>query len=244
MRFVFLMDMEVAGGQFMLERLLERRLIPEIVIEEESSNAEEHKNIWIDRLQGKTLAPPVSVQVKKHGLKYERISDINSQPCEELIKGLKPDLVVLGGTRRIIKENIFSIPRWGTLLSHPGLLPYVRGAASAAWSIYSDIQVGCSCIIIDAGIDTGPILRSKIVPVYESDTYDEIIERNLIYSGELMAEVVSTIKEKDGPIKGETQDLNIGKTYKTMPPMLVKEVKEKLAKGTYRWLKKGTSLSE
>jgi methionyl-tRNA formyltransferase len=112
----------------------------------------------------------------------------------------------------------------------------VRGAASPAWSIYKDIQVGASCIIIDKGIDTGPIIKTEIVPVYHGDTYDQIVERNIFFCGELMAEVLAMFKEKEGPISGEPQDLSVGKTYKVMPPELVAEVKAKLANGTYRWL--------
>jgi methionyl-tRNA formyltransferase len=142
---------------------------------------------------------------------------------------------VLGGTRRIIKKSIFSIPAWGALCSHPGLLPYMRGASSVAWSIQYDIQIGCSCIIIDEGIDTGRVIKTKTVPVYRKDTYEQIVERNILYCTELMAEVVEMFVKSDAPINGVPQDLSIGKTYPTMPPELLEKVRIKLANGNYGW---------
>lgn len=238
MKFIYSLDKEVAYGQFMLKILLEHELVPEMVIEEVSPRATRHRNIFLERLKGKKKPPSISSQVKKYGLDYTSVPSLSSLECEKILKKQTPDLVVSGGTISIMKKNVFSIPPWGTLVSHPGLLPSVRGAASPAWSIYKDIQVGCTCIIIDEGIDTGPIIKSKIVPVYFGDTYEDVIERNIIYCGELMAEVVSMFKQKNRPIAGEPQNLEIGETYKVMPPEIVEKVKAKLQNGTYRWVQR------
>ena len=236
MRFVFSLDMEVPYGRYMLDILLKRKLVPEMVIEEDSARASRHRDIFLKRLEGKRLPPKVALQVEKHRLPYARVPTLNGSECEEILKRESPDLMVSGGTITLMKKNIFEIPKWGTLVSHPGLLPHVRGASSPAWSIYNNIQVGCSCIIIDEGTDTGPVIKSRIVPVYYADTYEDVVERNTIYCGELMADVVSMFKEKGGPILGETQDLMIGKTFKIMPPGLIEEVKAMLASGSYRWM--------
>jgi methionyl-tRNA formyltransferase len=236
MHFAFLLDMEVPYGQVMLSILLNHGLMPGIVIEEASPNAEHHRNLFLGRLGKVKLAPSIAAQVQKHGLKYARVNNLCGAECEGLVRQETADILALGGTRRFIKSNIYSIPRWGTLCSHPGLLPLVRGAASPAWSILYDLQVGCSCFIVDQGLDTGPVIKSKIVPVYFGDTYSDVVQRNITYCGELMAEVLHMFQEKEGPIHGEPQDLSIGKTYKTMPQNLVGKVVNKLAGGTYKWL--------
>lgn len=236
MPFAFLLDMEVPYGQVMLSILLRHGLIPDIVIEEESPNAEHHRNLFLGRLGGVELAPSIASQVKETRLKYARVENLCGTECERLVRQETPDIVALGGTRRFIKSNIFSLPKWGTLCSHPGLLPLVRGAASPAWSILYDFQVGCSCFIVDEGLDTGPVIRSKIVPVYFGDTYSDVVRRNITYCGDLMAEVLHMFQEKNGPIHGEPQNLSIGKTYTTMPQDLVGKVVNKLANGTYKWL--------
>jgi methionyl-tRNA formyltransferase len=116
----------------------------------------------------------------------------------------------------------------------------VRGAASPAWSILYDIEVGCSCFIVDEGLDTGPVIKSKIVPVYFGDTYSDIVKRNITYCAELMAEVLQTFKERGNPIPGNPQDLTVGRTYRTMPHDLVQKVVNKLKDGTYTWLQPRT----
>jgi hypothetical protein len=55
LRFVYTLDKEVAYGQFMLKILLERDLVPEMVIEEVSSRATRHRNIFLERLKGKNM---------------------------------------------------------------------------------------------------------------------------------------------------------------------------------------------
>lgn len=236
MRFVFPLDMEVPYGQVMLSVLLDRGFVPELVIEEASPGAEHHRNLFLDRLGRTPLAPTIASQVEKHNLRYARVRNLCDAECERLIKQQNLDLIALGGTRRLIKKNIFSIPPWGTLCSHPGLLPYVRGAASPAWSILHDIHVGCSCFIVDEGLDTGPVIKSKIVPVYAADTYADIVKRNIVYCGELMAEVLQLFRDKGGQIAGEPQDLSLGKTYRTMPSDLVEVVRRKLKDKTYQRL--------
>lgn len=236
MRFVFPLDREVPYGQIMLKAILSRGFVPTMVIEEESPEAEQHRNLFLERLGGKRLSPSIASQIEAFGLRHALVSNLNGSESEWIMKGEAPDLIVLGGTRRLIRRNIFSIPRWGTLCGHPGLLPDVRGAASPAWSILHDAPVGTSVMIIDEGLDTGPIVKRKIVPVYEGDTYADVVERNLFSCADLMAEVLDMYKGANGPMPVEPQDPSIGATYPTMPPELVEKVKAKLADGSYKWL--------
>ena len=69
MRFVFPLDAEVPYGQVMLGILLDRGFVPEIVIEEESPEAEHHRTLFLERLGGAQLAPTIASQVEKHGLR-------------------------------------------------------------------------------------------------------------------------------------------------------------------------------
>ena len=236
MRFVFPLDREAPYGQIMLKAILSRGFAPTVVIEEESPEAEHHRNLFLERLAGKELAPSIASQIETMGLRHALVSNLNGPESERIMKGEAPDLIVLGGTRRFIRRNIFSIPRWGTLCGHPGLLPDVRGAASPAWSILHDVPVGASVMIIDEGLDTGPIVKRKIVPVYEGDTYADVVERNLFSCADLMVEVLEMYERANGEIPVEPQDPSIGATYPTMPPELVKKVKARLADGRYKWL--------
>ena len=134
----------------------------------------------------------------------------NQAACEALLREAAPELIVLGGTR-ILKPNIFRLAPAGTLNSHPGLLPEVRGSASVAWSIYHDVPIGCSCHFIEEGIDVGPIVGRRMIPVHPGQTYEQLVHATDVLSGTLMVEALRAFAA--GTLRGTVQPAE-GQTYK------------------------------
>lgn len=87
------------------------------------------------------------------------VDDINSKQCETLLKQLNPDVCLLI-LAPIVRKAIFSIPRLGMFVYHPGIAPEYRGVHTAFWAMANQEPeaVGWTLLKIDAGIDTGPIL--------------------------------------------------------------------------------------
>jgi methionyl-tRNA formyltransferase len=87
------------------------------------------------------------------------IHDINSAEAEGLLKRLNPDVCVLM-VNVILKKKIFSIPRLGMLVFHPGLTPEYRGPHSAFWATLNQQfwGIGWSLLRVNEGIDTGDVL--------------------------------------------------------------------------------------
>jgi len=85
---------------------------------------------------------------------------LNSKKLVDFLKEKKYDLGIQGGTG-IIKKEIFGKFRLGILNFHPGDLPKYRGCTAPEWQIYEAMPVICSCHLIDAGIDSGPIYKKK-----------------------------------------------------------------------------------
>jgi methionyl-tRNA formyltransferase len=231
MRFAFLVLKEHPYGQEMLRILLERGFIPALVVEEDSAIADEERRKFLERIAGEPLPPTIASLVAARGLAHEIVPNINGRRARQILAALCPDLLVLGGTG-IIRQAVLDIPRLGTLNSHPGLLPELRGSASVAWAIYKDLPVGSTCHFIDRGIDTGPILIRRQLPVYRGETFERIHRRVLTLSGELMAEGLGMIAS--GEARPMPQDLSVGETLRVIPPELVVEVKNKLARGRYQ----------
>ena len=104
------------------------------------------------------------------------IYDINSSESEVLLKQLAPDVCVLT-IHPIIKEKIFSIPRLGMLVFHPGLTPEYGGPHSAFWATLNNQfwGIGWSLLRINKGIDTGTVLAQgsaeNIDPLIQSHIY-------------------------------------------------------------------------
>jgi folate-dependent phosphoribosylglycinamide formyltransferase PurN len=103
------------------------------------------------------------------------VYDINSPEAEALLKRLNPDVCVLM-VNVILKKKIFSIPRLGMLVFHPGLTPEYRGPHSAFWATMNHQfwGIGWSLLRVDEGIDTGNVLAqgsAAVDPLTESHVY-------------------------------------------------------------------------
>ena len=87
-----------------------------------------------------------------------RVASPNSVDAEAFIRDAKPDLV-LALCKNILAERVFSIPRAGTFVLHPGICPEYRNAHGCFWALAArDLgNVGVTLLRIDRGIDTGPI---------------------------------------------------------------------------------------
>jgi hypothetical protein len=87
------------------------------------------------------------------------ILDINSAEAETLLKRLAPDVCLLT-IHPILEEKIFSIPRLGMLVFHPGITPEYRGPHSAFWATLNNEfwGIGWSLLKVEKGIDTGVVL--------------------------------------------------------------------------------------
>jgi Formyl transferase len=86
------------------------------------------------------------------------VSSPNSPEAEAFIREHQPDLV-LARCKTLLQEQIFSIPRLGTYVMHPGICPEYRNAHGCFWArANGDHQnVGMTLLRIDNGVDTGPV---------------------------------------------------------------------------------------
>lgn len=102
--------------------------------------------------------PPVKILAQKHNLKVFQPEKIKSE--FENIRDLHPDLIIVIAYGKIIPQKILDIPRYGCLNVHASLLPQYRGAACLNAPILNgDEKTGVTIMKMEAGLDTGPILR-------------------------------------------------------------------------------------
>lgn len=128
---------------------------------------------------------------------------LNSQAMVSCIASLQPEWLVLAETG-IVKDSVLNIPTQGTLNAHPALLPYLRGVGVVEHAIRRNLPVGVTIHRVDAGIDTGPILRRRLVPVSEVETLQSLRAKANRLCIKLLAETVWTAQEGIPP--GHVQD--------------------------------------
>ena len=91
------------------------------------------------------------------------------------IAGLGPRLLVVADYGQIVPRELLALPPHGALGVHPSLLPRHRGAAPIPAAILAgDRQSGVTLILLDEGLDTGPIVAQVAVPLQGSETAPEL----------------------------------------------------------------------
>jgi len=230
LRFAFLVLEEHPYGREMLRILLEKGFVPGVIIEEVSAIADEERAKFLARIGGQPVPPRIAELVAGLGIPRHAVDDHNGPSCLERLAACDPDLVVLGGTG-ILRPPVLSVPPRGTINAHPGLLPWLRGSSSVAWALYKDLPVGSTVHYVDAGIDTGPILLQRELPVRRGESYEQIVRRVLTLSGELMAEALMLVE--GGAARARAQDPAVGETLRVIPAELLATAKKRLATGRY-----------
>ena len=116
-------------------------------------------------------------------------------------RSLKPDLAILAFVTSIIPARYFEEAAVGAICYHPSLLPRHRGASAINWAvIMGDSRTGLSIFWPDGGIDTGPILLQKEIPIGSDDTTGSLYFDHLFAMGiEAILESVTLIKENKAP---------------------------------------------
>ena len=108
-------------------------------------------------------------------------------------KKLKPDLVVVVAYGLLLPEKFLLTPKFGCINGHASLLPRWRGAAPIQRAIEAgDNKTGSCIILMEKGMDTGPILSSKSININTSDTSKTIHDKLSNLTAEML---VRTIKE-------------------------------------------------
>ena len=130
---------------------------------------------------------------------------------------------------------MLDLPRFGNINLHGSLLPKYRGAAPIQWAIANGEQVtGVTTMVLEAGLDTGPMLLAKSVPIGEEEISEDLFIALSSIGADLMVRTLGGLE--DGSIEPVAQD----HTLATLAPILTREDGlisfERTAKQNYdRW---------
>jgi folate-dependent phosphoribosylglycinamide formyltransferase PurN len=94
------------------------------------------------------------------------------------LQGVRPELCLLGDCG-IVPPAVLTVPTIATLNAHPGILPDFRGLDTPLWAVLEERfgRVGCTLHVVDAGIDTGPILETRPYEWRGDETIDRLMGR-------------------------------------------------------------------
>ena len=113
------------------------------------------------------------------------------------------DLVVLAGFMLVLSENIIHAYRNRIINIHPALLPSFPGVDAQLQAFEYGVKYsGCTVHFIDEGVDTGPIIQQRVVPVLDDDDAHTLADRILEQEHILFPEVVRLFCDSRLVIKG------------------------------------------
>lgn len=134
---------------------------------------------------------------------------INSKKIEDVIRETEPDYLLVFGTG-LLKENIFSIPKAGSLNIHTGLTQHYRGVDSHIWAIMDDRLdlIGSTVHCIDKTIDAGYVLDQQVLKnIRQEDDVNDVFLKNCVLGINTMERVVRLLPSTD------PQNVGRGKLY-------------------------------
>jgi len=124
---------------------------------------------------------------------------------------LHPDVIIVAAYGHILPKAVLDIPTYGCINIHPSLLPKYRGVSPVAAAILAgDEFTGVSIMLMDEGVDTGPVLARAQIPISVRDTTGSLTARLSVIAAQLLLEVL-TCRSGDG-LKPRPQDED-GATY-------------------------------
>ena len=128
----------------------------------------------------------------------------SSKVLEELAS-LQPELVIVAAFAYILPPEVLSLPRFACLNVHPSLLPRHRGASPVASTILCGDEIaGVTIMLMDAGLDTGPILAQDKVAISFADTTGSLSSKLADAGARLLLEIMP--QWFSGELRPQAQD--------------------------------------
>lgn len=124
------------------------------------------------------------------------------------VAAFEPDLVVCAGFMRLLGAPVLS--RWPGLIvnTHPALLPSYPGAHAVRDALAGGAKVtGCTVMLVDEGVDTGPILAQSAVDVRDNDTEESLHERIKAVERALVVDTVGRMVRDGWSVEGRVARL-------------------------------------
>ena len=129
--------------------------------------------------RGQQLAASAIKQcAARHGLPVEQPATLREPAALEGLRRWSPDVMVVAAYGLLLPQSILQTPRLGCINIHASLLPRWRGAAPIQRAIAAgDAQSGVTIMQMEAGLDTGPMLLARAVPIDARETAASLHDR-------------------------------------------------------------------
>jgi methionyl-tRNA formyltransferase len=174
-----------------------------------------------DRPKGRghqLVAPPVKLVAERAGIPVLQPLKIRTPEFLQALSSWKPDVIAVAAYGRILHTPILQLPPMGCVNVHGSLLPKYRGAAPVQWAVINgETETGITTMLMNEGMDTGPMLLQAKLEILPDDTSGTLAPRLAALGGRLLIDTL--VQLKAGTLVPTKQDDH----QVTMAPLLKKE---------------------
>lgn len=161
---------------------------------------------------------PVKQVALEAGIPIHQPEKVRSDDFISLVRDMSPDAIVVAAFGQIIPKAILDVPKFGNVNVHASLLPKYRGAAPVHHALFAgETRTGVTTMLMDPGLDTGPILLRREVEILPEDNEGTLEARLAEIGAELLLETLEGIEK--GTAAPEPQDDSLA----TKAPSMKKE---------------------
>jgi methionyl-tRNA formyltransferase len=139
----------------------------------------------------KHIHSPVKQLALERGVPVYQPGSLRQLEAQSLLRALAPDVIVVAAFGQLLPPTVLELPEYGCLNIHASLLPRHRGASPITGAILAgDTETGVSIMLMDAGLDTGPVLARKALSIQPEETAGELTERLATLGAMLLAQML------------------------------------------------------
>lgn len=132
-------------------------------------------------------------------------SDLYAAKVRDVLAPLRIDLIVLAGFMRRVGAPLLEAYPHRILNIHPSLLPSFPGLHVQQQALDYGVKFsGCTVHFVDAGVDSGPIIKQAAVPVLDTDTADSLAARILLEEHRIYTEAIRLVLSGRFRIEGRS----------------------------------------
>lgn len=162
--------------------------------------------------------PPVKAAALAISLPVRQPESLRDPSALAELASLHPEVGIGVAYGQILRQEVLAIPAKGMLNVHPSLLPRHRGASPIPAAILAgDRETGATIILMDPGMDSGPILAQRSLTIEDQDTAGTLAEKLALLAADLLAETLPRWLRDE--IVPQPQDHSLA----TKTPLLKKE---------------------
>lgn len=154
----------------------------------------------------KLQASPVKRVALAHGIPLHQPEKLRDSATHEPLRECGADVLVVAAYGLILPQAVLDIPSMGCLNIHASLLPRWRGAAPIQRAIEAgDRETGITIMVMEAGLDTGPMLSREALPIAKRDNAARLHDKLAALGARMIVETLNKLPERSPVLQNEAE---------------------------------------